>query len=269
MRLDINGSVAQIDHLILNRFGYVYLFETKNFSTGIRVDEDSVFWRWDSYKKHYIEIPSPIEQSKRHETTLQQALDKVGYKVTGFEHFIVVDYNAKLIKPKKGFDHVCRPDRLEEAIDKMIDNAGILQTFKEMAVFIKNTMPLSLGACQICAEELSQMHQPIRIDYRKLFNVAEHQEEMVIAEPQANYTTEQSTQTQNHLTQHEFLTLSKMAKKLQISKNEFTAKLHHLGYFEKKNDYDYLTAKGKVNGIRFQKGKFGFFFLFPSNFILK
>jgi hypothetical protein len=63
LRLDIDGSVAQIDHLIINRFGYVYLFETKNFSTGVKVDESGVFWRWDPYRKTYIEIPSPIEQS--------------------------------------------------------------------------------------------------------------------------------------------------------------------------------------------------------------
>ncbi|WP_321323404.1 nuclease-related domain-containing protein [Thiomicrorhabdus sp.] len=275
LRLEIDGSIAQIDHLILNRFGYVYLFETKNFSTGIKVDENEVFWRWDAYRKTYIEIPSPIEQSKRHEITLQKALDALGFMVTGFEHFVLVDYNAELLKPIKGFDNVCRPDMVEKAIKKAANNTGMFQALKEMASLIKNTMPLSHGACQICAEELSQMHQPIQIDYRKYFNVPEPHEVITVSEPQANYITKPKLesqlqpQNQDKANQIEFLTLPKMAKKLKISKEEFTAKLHQLGYFEKKNEYDYLTAKGKVNGIRFQKGRFGFYFLFPINFILK
>lgn len=224
LRLDIDGSIAQIDHLTINRFGYVYLFETKNFSTGIKVDCEGVFWRWNSSSKSYIEIPSPIEQSKRHEITLQKVLDAVGFTVTGFEHFIVVDYKAKLLKPDKGFDNVCRPDMVEKAITKSADNTGMFQALKEMALLIKNTMPLSYGACQICAEELSQMHQPIQFNYRKYFNVPEPNVVIAVSEPRIKYVTkpklESKTQTQNqdNSTQNEFLTLPKMAKKLQISK---------------------------------------------------
>jgi hypothetical protein len=144
-----------------------------------------------------------------------------------------------------------------------------------MASIIKNTMPLSHGACQICAEELAQMHHPIQIDYRKFFNVPEPQDTAIIAERQADYNTEYEEEVidsynglnQVNSGQIEFLTLPKIAKKLQISKDEFTAQLHQQGYLEKKNEYDYLTSKGKISGIRFKKGRYGFYFLFPTGFI--
>jgi len=168
IRLEIDGDVAQIDHLSLNRFGFVSLFETKSFSTGVKVDDDGVFWHWDGYKKQYVEIPSPLLQSKRHEGTLRQALAKIDYPVAQVSHYVLIDYKAKLIKPKNGqFDNVCRPDRLEEVWDKeykkmpSLGDVGI--AIKSISRWVGGKVPDHNSLIQI-GKRLAAQHRPLVTD---------------------------------------------------------------------------------------------------------
>ena len=64
LRVEYSGFVAQIDHLLINRFLDIYVLETKHYSRGIKITERGEFLT--SFNKHYSAIESPIEQNKRH-----------------------------------------------------------------------------------------------------------------------------------------------------------------------------------------------------------
>jgi Nuclease-related domain len=64
LRLEHKGQVAQIDHLLINRFFDMYVLESKNYSSKLKISPEGEFQVYNG--KEYIGIPSPIEQNKRH-----------------------------------------------------------------------------------------------------------------------------------------------------------------------------------------------------------
>ena len=260
LRLDLDGDIAQIDHLSINRFGFVMLFETKSFSTGIKIDDDGVFWRWDGYAKRYVEIPSPILQSQRHEVTLKNALKAIGYEALHFRHYVLVDYKAKLIKPEDGkFENVCRPDRLEEVWKKEEKNPIKLN---ELGAGLKGVGRLFSGKAlspeqlQDFGEKLAQMHTPLQMDAWSRYGLEKPENELkpelesvtVSQVPPEKPATnqkpkEKTTQTKEHLSS------SKAARILKLSTQEFLAKAEKAGLVIKEGEAYVATAKAEKHGI--------------------
>ena len=64
LRLEHKGQVAQIDHLLINRFFDMYVLESKNYSSKLKISPGGELQVYNG--KEYSGIPSPIEQNKRH-----------------------------------------------------------------------------------------------------------------------------------------------------------------------------------------------------------
>lgn len=258
LRLQDGDDVAQIDHLILNRFGFVSLFETKSFSTGIKVEENGSCWRWNSYKKCYDEIPSPIKQSQRHERLLKKVLANIGYQANVFRHFVIVDYKAKLIKPEGNqFANYCRPDFIEEAIMQGPSNA--LGEFKALSKLITGKSQ-KLDEVVELAKQLADMHTPIEVDIW-----AKHGVERVATH--AVKMSEQETENDRPLTQDtELFTTSKLAKTLGLKTQDYLEQAQRAGlvYFE--NDKAFATEKGIEKGCQNKTGRYGPYILWPEKF---
>src|SRR5699024_2639162 len=47
LRLEHDGRVAQIDHVLINRWMDVYVLETKHVHAGIKITEEGEFLRWN------------------------------------------------------------------------------------------------------------------------------------------------------------------------------------------------------------------------------
>lgn len=278
LRLELDGYVAQIDHMTLNGYGVVYLFETKTFSTGIKIDDDGTFWRWDSYNKSYVEIPSPIEQSKRHERVVRQALDKIGYSVQIVHHFVVVDYKAKLIKPKKGFENVCRPDRVEKAIDIAIDKIGVFTTLRLMGKMLSGKKHSVFHTKQF-AKKLVALHSPINMNFRAKFGLEQAESPQVTTQLKTPEPPQKNPPSQNQIAEPAptyqvpeppaKLTLAKLAQSMNLKTAVLEGLLIDQGYLERREKGVYLAQKGKASGFEVRKGKFGFYFLIPSGFCLE
>jgi hypothetical protein len=73
LRVEHRGWVAQIDHLLINRFLDIYVLESKNYYYGVKITDEGEFLVWDG--KGYQAIESPYEQNQRHIHALQQAID--------------------------------------------------------------------------------------------------------------------------------------------------------------------------------------------------
>lgn len=97
LRLVDEGQVAQIDHLIIGRAFVFYLLETKTYRGNILINDLGEFTADYGHGKRYG-VPSPIEQSKRHEAILLRVLDRLS--ISGRTHGRPLIKHAVLIHPK-------------------------------------------------------------------------------------------------------------------------------------------------------------------------
>jgi hypothetical protein len=136
LRFEVDGDVAQIDHLIINRGIGIYLFETKNYSGNLLINDHGEFTA--EYDSDRFGIPSPIEQSRRHERILSRLLNALEIKHrTGaaLACFHVVMLHPKAIihrPPANAFDtsNVIKADQFPTWHSQFVDKVGISDVLK-------------------------------------------------------------------------------------------------------------------------------------------
>ena len=174
LRLEVKDQVAQIDHLLINRFLEVYVLESKNFSYGVKITDMGEFLV--NYKNKYFSIESPIEQNKRHLIVLEQIFKqydimpkRLGISMPPtFRSYVLVSPKSRVIRPpRENFDTsmVIKADMLRTQVDKEIDNTSLISAFAAASKMV------SSAAIREVAERLSAVHRPIKIDYRKRFGI--------------------------------------------------------------------------------------------------
>lgn len=103
LRFVFEGDVAQIDHLIINRLGFMFLIETKNYSGNVSINAHGEFTA--DYDGDRFGVPSPLEQSHRHERILQKVFERleIANRVGGsLECHHVVMFHPKAIINRPG-----------------------------------------------------------------------------------------------------------------------------------------------------------------------
>jgi hypothetical protein len=161
LRIVVDGSVAQIDHMLMNRSGSIIMLETKNFNGNVSINELGEFTV--SYGPRQFGIPSPIEQSKRHEKILTQLLSNLGIepRVGGrfdFFHMVLMDPKATITRPQsKTFDanQVMKADMFPKWHKEWIEkDPSMVETFR----FLANVR--SQETIQEWGKKLIDQHQP-------------------------------------------------------------------------------------------------------------
>jgi hypothetical protein len=137
LRFEIDGEVAQIDHLLFNRLTQFILIETKCFNGNLSINDHGEFSVTYAHGKSYG-IPSPLEQSNRHERILSKVLDRLeiggrlGIKPT-FTHLVLLHPKAIIKRPSpKAFDtsNVIKADALPTWHRKWLDEvASVSEAF--------------------------------------------------------------------------------------------------------------------------------------------
>lgn len=174
LRLEHNGRVAQIDHLLINRYFEVYVLESKNFSYGVKITDTGEFLV--NYDNKYFSIESPIEQNKRHLIVLEEIFKKYDIMpkrlgitiIPTFRSYILVSTKSRVIRPpKETFDTsmVIKADTLRTQIDKEFDN------MRPLSVLATASKIVSGETIKEIAERVAAVHKPIKINYRKRFGL--------------------------------------------------------------------------------------------------
>ena len=86
LRLDWKDRVAQIDHLLIDRYLEVYVVESKSFRTKVRCANGG----WERLQgDHWQGISSPVEQNERHIRVLKDVFEdlnlapsRLGFRLT-------------------------------------------------------------------------------------------------------------------------------------------------------------------------------------------
>jgi hypothetical protein len=173
LRIEHQGNVAQIDHLLINRLFEIYVIESKNFSYEVTINDNGEFTLKGGSQS--FGIPSPIEQNKRHIFLLEKFISANALApkrlripiIPRYKSLILMSPKSVITRPdKKKFDTgiVIKADTLRTKIDDIADTfnplhdislIGNLSTIKSVAEF---------------AESLRSNHSRAAMDYRKKFS---------------------------------------------------------------------------------------------------
>ena len=131
LRLEADGQVAQIDHLVVDRMLTFFLLETKTYKGDLHINDHGEFMVEYSDGARYG-IESPLEQSHRHVTVLKKVLERVGIcgragtKPT-FVHVVMIHPKGIIHRPDTtAFDTsmVIKADQFSTWHSKFVDKFG-------------------------------------------------------------------------------------------------------------------------------------------------
>lgn len=171
IRLVHRNKVAQIDHLLINRFLDVFLLESKNYYYGIKITDNGEFMAWNG--KSYQGIESPIEQNNRHIEALRQAIEdrklspyRLGLPIpVNYISYVIISPTSRIDRPKKtDFDTpmVIKADSMVSTIDKEMDNKWIAQAALKL---------IGSDTLEEFAKRIARLHRPKAIDYMAKFGI--------------------------------------------------------------------------------------------------
>ena len=173
LRIEHEGNVAQIDHLLINRLFDFYILESKSYKNGIKITDNGEFQTL--YKNKYFGILSPVEQNKRHIYLLDKFLrqNKILPKRMGitikpkYLNYILISPNAIIKRPdKKKFvtQTIIKADTLKSEIEKNAENAPIseLSSITKLCAF---------STIESMAKKIVSNHKPTNINWLAKFRI--------------------------------------------------------------------------------------------------
>lgn len=173
LRLECEGRVAQIDHLLVNRFLEIYVCESKRFSEGVTINEQGEFSAFFGSKPYGI--ASPLEQNRRHMAVLESVFKakqvapptRLGFTITpSLQGLVLVSKTARISRPKTkidGIEQVIKNDQLKARIDKNIDaDNNILSAAKIVG---SDTL-------EDFTRRLAAAHKPVSFDWAAKFGLS-------------------------------------------------------------------------------------------------
>lgn len=143
LRIEYDGNIAQIDHLLINRILDIWVIETKYFSRGVMINEHLEFTT--EYNNKQRGITSPIAQNKKHISVLRAALKsdfiatpkRMGLSIPFKLNSLVLFADKTLITRPKGkskeLESIIKIDQLKDRIDKRIDKLNPIELGKAIS----------------------------------------------------------------------------------------------------------------------------------------
>lgn len=172
LRIEHDGLVAQIDHLLINRLMDVWVCESKHFTEGIAINDHGEFSAFFGSKPYGV--PSPIEQNNKHILILQRFFNSGAVKLPsrlGFtikpslRSMVLVSKKARISRPKNkidGLDCIVKNDQMCQLIDKVMDGSNPLIVAKL----------IGLDTLEGIARNIVSHHKPIQFNWAAKFGLS-------------------------------------------------------------------------------------------------
>lgn len=174
LRIECEGRVAQIDHLVINRLLWIWVCESKHFSEGIAINahgECSAFYGGRPYG-----VASPFEQNRKHIVVLNSALKagmaklptRLGFAINPtLNSVVLVSKNARISRPKTkldGLDSIIKNDQFKSYVDRAVDGDNSLLTVAKL---------IGSDTLETFARSIAAIHRPITFNWAAKFGLAE------------------------------------------------------------------------------------------------
>lgn len=169
LRLEHGGRVAQIDHLVINRFLQVFVCESKRFSEGVALNENGEFAAFYNGKPRGM--PSPLEQNEKHMQVLAAIFKdgvvdlprRLGFTLTPvIKGYVLVSKSARISRPKvalPGLDCIVKADQFVSRLTREDDGP------MSMARVVGQDTLEALG------RQLAALHKPLQFDWEAKFGL--------------------------------------------------------------------------------------------------
>lgn len=176
LRIEWQGRVAQIDHLLINRLLEVFVLETKNFFGDLKINDQGEFSV--VYSKKVYGIESPIEQNKRHIEVLKDRVAARGLTPTrlgiplplSFLSYVLISPKSNIDRPHpKKFDAsmVIKADQFQAENEKRIDQLSAISVLTTAGKLV------GMDTLEEFAKGVASLHRPGKINYRAKFGIPE------------------------------------------------------------------------------------------------
>lgn len=275
LRIEHAGRVAQIDHLLINRFLECWVCESKHFSEGVAVNAQGEFTAFFNGRPRGV--PSPIAQNERHIDVLEALMNSPTFPLPkrlgmtlrpSFISLVVVSKGARIQRPTPtppAFQGILKSDQVWQYIQRDMDRASLVSVAGCLSKLVGSDTLRSL------AEGLAGQHRPIRVDWAAKFGLDALPRQAAPrprAQPEdlgpAAGPADQATNDPHRGR----LSTSRLASRLGLrgGTGEALKTLRAAGYLQPEGDRDVLTAKALAAGACFvEKSRFGPYFLWPEN----
>ena len=172
LRVEFDGMIAQIDHLVINRLLETWVCESKHFSEGVAVNDKGEFAAFYGGKPYGV--PSPIEQNRRHILILRRIFDsgvinlpkRLGFTIKpDMRSLILVSKAARISRPKRkiaGQETIIKSDMLFSEINKSNEESGLMSLGKVVGC----------DTLEAVAKEIASLHKPFRPDWHARFGLS-------------------------------------------------------------------------------------------------
>lgn len=149
LRIEHNGRVAQIDHMLINRWLDIYVLESKSFTTQLKITEHGEFERYISDDDTWEAIESPLTQNKRHIAVLEELLAgsnllprRLGMQLKPiYRQIVLVNGKGTITRPPSNkFDtsRVVKGDDFKSVIEREINSLSTMSNLKAIAQIISS-----------------------------------------------------------------------------------------------------------------------------------
>lgn len=142
VRIEVQGEIAQMDHLILLPYGLL-IVESKSVTGKVQIKDDGQWVRW--YDNQSQGMRSPITQAKMQAMLLKELLgqsvrQKGAFDAIPVESLIAISDTGEILWPKSGpLPEVCKADQIPERIQAKAVTGGLLnqENRKKIAEFLR------------------------------------------------------------------------------------------------------------------------------------
>lgn len=172
LRIEVDGFVAQIDHVLINRFMEMFICESKRFFEGIAINEQMEFSAFYGGKPYGI--PSPIEQNKKHVAILKKLFEseavelpkRLGLSIKPkYITNVLVSKNARISRPSKEsneLESIVKTDQFISHIGKLIENDNNPLAIVKL---------VGADTVEKLARDMVNQHKPIKFNWAARFGL--------------------------------------------------------------------------------------------------
>lgn len=174
LRLDVDGDVAQIDHLLVNRFLETQVIESKSFLGGVAINEEGEFTAFHNGKP--MAMPSPIVQNDRHCMILKRAIRAGKFRTptrlgvmlpVKLEPVVLIGNKSRITRPKKKFPELAQVMKTEQ-----FSKYFWKKTYNNINPLLL-TKAISVNTLADFATSMVEHHQPIVFNWAARFGIEE------------------------------------------------------------------------------------------------
>ena len=168
IRIEHEGKVAQIDHIIINRGG-IEVLESKSFTGTLNIRGDGSLDV--EYGKKVQTFPNPIEQNNRHSMILADFITKNMELPANVKLLGLSVESTVLINPKTTLTNNTLPKGFERADSFTTHRTKQAEEMSVITVFKKVSTMFTIDRAKEIAEFLVKSHKPKTYDYAKKYPI--------------------------------------------------------------------------------------------------